>query len=323
MYPLSKIDQHEVTCPEMTVSCNHTSHGCPWSGTKRTLLNHINECPYESIKGFFSLNTLRISRLEAENSVLWNRIEESENTLRIIKQDMESTKVVLGPWFTQDGRSNAVRPSSPIEPAPRAHARRSSNAINSAMFGLSPESGLLPLESFTSNTSSNVSPFEPDPLSYFFPTSNNIFDGSPNQVTEGTYRQLLSSSVAPLNLNTSLMGSLSSLRSSLVTLASSFDSEVRRHDVALVAESSRFNEEVMALRAVVHGLRMQVHQIMMDRNSQVTGRTDDAVGLGYSHLQLNQSGEFIPYSRYQKYGPTLTYRSNNVGTNSYIQTTKL
>ena len=51
---------------------------------------------------------------------------------------------------------------------------------------------------------------------------------------------------------------LSSLRGSIVALSASIDSLGRRQDIALTTENLRMNEEVGALRAVVHGLRMQV-----------------------------------------------------------------
>lgn len=75
-----------------------------------------------------------------------------------------------------------------------------------------------------------------------------------------THSNLHSSStaVAPVDLSSTLEGALSSLRRSIVTLSASLDSLGRRQDIALTTENLRMNEEVGALRAVVHGLRMQV-----------------------------------------------------------------
>lgn len=64
--------------------------------------------------------------------------------------------------------------------------------------------------------------------------------------------------IAPLNLTTSLEGSLAGLRESLVTVAASVDSMGRRNEIALSNEVMRLGEEIMSLRANVHGLRMQV-----------------------------------------------------------------
>ncbi len=66
------------------------------------------------------------------------------------------------------------------------------------------------------------------------------------------------STVAPLNLSTTLEGSLHGLRESVVTLSAALDSLSRQHEVAITTEAMRTNEEIRSLRAVVHGLRMQV-----------------------------------------------------------------
>jgi len=186
------------------------------------------------------------------------------------------------------------------------------------MFGNvhSPEAG----PSTDSSTARNSPPDNTtptDPLAQYFPpeTPSGSNEDSMVPLFDTAYPRIVpSSTVAPLNLNTTIEGSLASLRNSIVTLATTLDSETRRHDIALATETLRVNEEVMALRAIVHGLRMQVHQIMMDRNSQVTDRDEEeGPGFKYSHAStvryLNQ--------------PPPTHRPINIGTITHIQTTKL
>jgi hypothetical protein len=89
-----------------------------------------------------------------------------------------------------------------------------------------------------------------------FPEMPNVSSRRP---THSTHSALPSSTaVAPVDLSGTLEGALSSLRGSIVTLSASIDSLGRRQDIALTTENLRMNEEVGALRAVVHGLRMQV-----------------------------------------------------------------
>lgn len=79
----------------------------------------------------------------------------------------------------------------------------------------------------------------------------------------------------------------------------------------------------MALRAIVHGLRMQVHQIMMDRNSQVTG--GDEEGVGYNYLHVRPALAVEPWTssvRYLNHHPPV-HRPISIGTTTHIQTTKL
>ena len=64
--------------------------------------------------------------------------------------------------------------------------------------------------------------------------------------------------IAPLNLSTTVEGSLVGLRESLVTLSAALESQGRRLELALATEGLRVSEEVGSLKAVVQGLRMQV-----------------------------------------------------------------
>lgn len=64
--------------------------------------------------------------------------------------------------------------------------------------------------------------------------------------------------VAPLNLSTTVEGSLVGLRESLVTLSAALESQGRRLELAFTTEGLRVNEEVGSLKAIVQGLRMQV-----------------------------------------------------------------
>jgi TRAF-type zinc finger len=330
------LSNHTSTCPELVVSCDQAMYGCPWTGPRRTLSSsHLPQCPYEAVKGFFALNVSRISALETENSSLRWRVEELENDLRGRTRDLQMVKQALGPWFRPDGCHVPLRPSPPSGPAPRSYPRRRfSNALNSAMFGFSQESASSADPAIADPTLRPPSGMTSDAFAQFFPPSDDPPHQPPHpsenflptgQMADGTYpRTAPNSQVAPLNLDTTLEGSLLSLRSSIVTLAASLDSEGRRHDIALTTETLRVNEEVMALRAIVHGLRMQVHQIMMDRNSQVTGREDDeGVGYNYSHVRPAMAVEpWTSSVRYLNHHPPV-HRPISIGTTTHIQTTKL
>ena len=64
--------------------------------------------------------------------------------------------------------------------------------------------------------------------------------------------------VAPLNLSTTVEGSLVGLRESLITLSAALESQGRRLELALTTEGLRVSEEVGSLKATIQGLRMQV-----------------------------------------------------------------
>lgn len=84
------------------------------------------------------------------------------------------------------------------------------------------------------------------------------WDASTSYGSNPGARPIAQTSIAPINLSTTLEGTLGGLRESLVTVAASVESLGRRNDIALTNEALRLNEEVMSLKANVHGLRMQV-----------------------------------------------------------------
>ncbi|KAF9010560.1 hypothetical protein BDQ17DRAFT_1346441 [Cyathus striatus] len=106
------------------------------------------------------------------------------------------------------------------------------------------------------------------PVMGHHPSSSSIDAGH----SGGAFTRPISASIAPLNLGGTLEGTLNGLRESMVTLAAGVDSLGRRSEIALTNETLRLGEEVMSLRAGLHGLRMQVHAMMMDRNVVITGR---------------------------------------------------
>ncbi|KAL5485278.1 hypothetical protein ACEPAI_7920 [Sanghuangporus weigelae] len=77
--------------------------------------------------------------------------------------------------------------------------------------------------------------------------------------------------VAPVDRSSTLEVALIGLRTSITAVSSALDALARRTDVALTTENLRMNEEVGALRAIVHGLRMQVHALITERNGSVWG----------------------------------------------------
>ena len=48
--------------------------------------------------------------------------------------------------------------------------------------------------------------------------------------------------------------------------------------MALMTETFRLQEELQSLRAICHGLRMQMHYLMMERKTSITSNTNAATG---------------------------------------------
>ncbi|KAK0188976.1 hypothetical protein F5146DRAFT_1057457 [Armillaria mellea] len=270
---------HAETCSEAVISCVHASNGCPWEGRRRSLTpGHIVSCPYEAIKGFLSLHESRLADLREENLGLRNKIDALQGHLQNTTRDLQATKAALGPWYTQAlARSTTDR-------SPFVQQRTTSSTPRTSESTASP-----PAPSTSADTPDIFAPYfpedetfsaqtSPEQLSNFgwrpplHGTSPNISQTwDPSSLT----RPVAQNNVAPLDLSTTLEGSLSGLRQSVVSLSASVDSFGRRNEIALTNEALRVNEEIRSLRANIHGLRMQVHAIMMDRNAQVTGRMQE------------------------------------------------
>jgi len=291
-------DQHADSCPEAIICCRQSVHGCSWTGRRVLLEAHTLSCPYESIRPFFVSNSARLSELSEENNMLRHKVDAMEGIIRSMQRELQTIGAALGPWYRPEGVLQSMLYRSSLSNEQQLLSDTDSYSATGLGFGDSstavmpnapnyphpPVSAasppIMPLNT-SSSASSLADYFPPEDLSitarpgsvrvhhslqsfsaHHFPDHSGVNPPNANR----------SSLIAPLNLSTSLEGTLTGLRESLVTLSAALESQGRRQELALTTEGLRLNEEVGSLKAVVHGLRMQVHAIMMDRNAQVTGR---------------------------------------------------
>ncbi|KAJ4482130.1 hypothetical protein J3R30DRAFT_3456588 [Lentinula aciculospora] len=294
--PCSSRATHTSSCYAVTVKCSHEHHGCPWEGRRKDLPAHTTTCSYESIKGFFAIQDARNATLDNQNMLLKQKIDTLESQLRVAQFELRCAQSALGPWF----RDSTSRSTSVSSPSSQLLIPSQPNGASSSRLYMSPSdqdsiTQYFPDISFDDRHTSPLAEEEqrsqrpaPDrpafsPLTQYSSShvsfNDTSFNGAPipnwsstGSFPTGTGPRSPQNIVAPLNLNTTLEGSLQGLRESVVALSTSLDSLGRRSDIALTNEALRLNEEVMSLRAALHGLRMQVHTIMIDHNAQVTGR---------------------------------------------------
>src|SRR5579872_5683954 len=96
------------SCLEKIIRCSQADNGCTWKGRKLSLEAHVDKCPYESIKGFFVIHNAKVVQLSRDNERMRRRASELEGTVRILRQELEWTKIALRPWF---------RPAYPERPS--------------------------------------------------------------------------------------------------------------------------------------------------------------------------------------------------------------
>ena len=225
-----------------------------------------------------------------QNILLRHKTQILEGLVHNLQRDMATVKRVLGPWFQANERATTAAshistsmsmhrpPSDPsishvdihapgIEvslPDPSSRSQnRGSHFRRSASPPVDTLASYFPPELEATSNSQSIH------VSQTFParTSSGIdFLGSPQLdsypfITHAVPQAPL---VAPLNLSTTLEGTLHGLRESVVGLGASVDSMGRRHEIALAHETVRMAEEVGGLRTGIHGLRMQVTVLMFD-----------------------------------------------------------
>lgn len=160
-----------------------------------------------------------------------HRLEATELGGQVLKKEMGIIKGLLGPWFN----------SSSLE-------------LNTGSNSLDDGSNRSPDES-----PSGLERNRTEPSLYF--------GGHPG-IGIGSSRI---PSIAPLDVNNTVEGTLVGLRESLLVLAGAIDAVGRRSEMTLANETLRLGEEMMSIRAQIHGLRMQIHGILLERNGMAEG----------------------------------------------------
>ena len=175
--------------------------------------------------------------------------------MQTLRKEMNTVRNALGPWF---GASYQV--GGGFGP--------------NASVGITSSELPVGMQHYVAGPSQPTSVDE-DLLAPYFPPAERVVQRPPighqspsSPFGDTTYsRTGMMGVVAPLDLGTTLEGTLVGLRESMMGLAVGIDSVGRRSEIGLTNETLRLGEEIMSVRAQMHGLRMQMHGMMMDRNA--------------------------------------------------------
>ncbi|KAF9222708.1 hypothetical protein BS17DRAFT_755833 [Gyrodon lividus] len=274
-FPRPQVPDHSATCPEAVVSCTHADNGCSWTGSRRELSEfHISSCSYELIKGFFMINSTRMSALSAENISFKKKVQALEGMVHVMQREMQSLKTILGPWYRTDMQRTNRQDSLYVYnqddsttsqgfAGPSTH--RTVPQRVQAPFMADPFDTVFPPSHTIDASHDALAPYFPLPSSdvVYGPHDHNRMHIRPSggmidMHAHPGQRSLPLTPVAPLNLSASLEESLVGLRESIAAVSASVDSLARRNDIALTNENMRINEELGSLKYVVHGIRLQV-----------------------------------------------------------------
>ncbi|KAL4074228.1 hypothetical protein J3A83DRAFT_4508951 [Scleroderma citrinum] len=281
-FPRSKTQEHIGICPNIEVDCVHIDNGCFWTGPRHELpSSHLPSCPYESLKGFFTVNTVKMSALVTENASLKQKVQSLEGLIQIMQREIQLMRNTLGPWYRFEIQRLDRASASSGHDGNQTPVGTSLNTTNQPPPIIDPVDAIHP----------PVHPADVDDTAAYFsvapdlvypeahhhmPSAHRPFEAILHIQTHPHQRSLLFP-VAPLNLGTSLEGTLLGLRESIAAISASVESLARRNDIALTTESMRINEELGSLRYAIQGIRLQLHHLMMDRNTQVSGRPGESL----------------------------------------------
>ncbi|CAB4397572.1 unnamed protein product [Rhizophagus irregularis] len=104
---------HLEECPEKPVTCHHAEFGCSWEGRQLDLLDHIDSCSYEPLKGFFNMYKQRNEALEQENQRLKTNIQELNSTVSLL----ENQVTAMSNWLSNFTDSKGILSNSEGQPS--------------------------------------------------------------------------------------------------------------------------------------------------------------------------------------------------------------
>lgn len=91
-------------------------------------------------------------------------------------------------------------------------------------------------------------------------------------------------------LNESVLAENQRVNNELETLSANIAALELKQNMALMTETFRLQEELQSVRAICHGLRMQMHFIMMERKTTATNATNNNTGSSSNNTGITNSG---------------------------------
>ncbi|KAK4054644.1 DNA mismatch repair protein [Microbotryomycetes sp. JL221] len=277
----SQIPSHNLSCPDIVVPCPHAKHGCTARVARARMHDeHLDlTCPYEPIKDYLDSQHSRLVELESDNSMLSARCTNLENDMSDMRQLMSALRSNMGSFFPVLSTNQEQQRTSNLLPP----------SVATAATGVPPASSTLP--AFTSSqqplsvsptVGSHLSPRSPqaDPFA-FLPLDDTIHTASSHSTTTGSDAIINQSSTS------SLPSTIASLQQNIANLSATVTSFETRQSTNLVNETIRIQDDVQSLRAIVHGVRMQMHYVMMELN-RLTGGGGGNINLNSFTTGTNQ-----------------------------------
>ncbi|KAF9360030.1 hypothetical protein BGX26_010680 [Mortierella sp. AD094] len=259
--------EHIKECPRQIIPCSLSEFGCPWKGPRFDLdAIHIPQCPYEAIRGFLEISKSKMEALEQENQhlkgifhdlkpqvqQLRDQVGQMAETLQLILQQ-EQQQAAGGSGgtnpFGNSGGMLGYMDMSYQQYHPGHHLahplmmeRNDSFEMPGVMDERINENEMRVLHRNSSIGAESM-------------TSTNNNGGLANVASAADTHELL-------------ISENERIRSEIETLTANLASLELKQNMAIMTESMRMQEEVQSLRAVCHGLRMQMHYLLLEQQNR-------------------------------------------------------
>ncbi|KAK3843268.1 MAG: hypothetical protein J3R72DRAFT_420491 [Linnemannia gamsii] len=251
---------HIKECPKQIISCSLSEFGCPWKGPRFDLeAMHIPQCPYEAIRGFLELSKSRMDALEQENQQLRGLFHDMKPQVQQLRDQVgqlsESVQLFSHQEQQIGGGGGAFGQSMQL-----GYMDMGYNNYHNY-----PQQQLYRDDSYDEGAGEGGD--HEDEMRAAMERRNNSI-GAESMISNG-------GAVGPgsgvrgsvVDTQELLISENERIRSELETLTAGLASLELKQNMAIMTESMRLQEEVQSLRAVCHGLRMQMHYLLLEQQN--------------------------------------------------------
>jgi hypothetical protein len=247
---------HIKECPRQIIPCSLSEFGCPWKGPRFDLdAIHIPQCPYEAIRGFLELSKSRMEALEQENQQLRGLFHGMKPQVQQLRDQVGQLSESVQLFSHQEQQIGGV-----------------GGGFGQSMLGYmdmgyrnyhnNPQQQLYRNDSFDEGAGEGGDHEDEMRAALAMERRNNSI-GAESMISNGGPG--VRGSVA--DTQELLISENERIRSEIETLTAGLASLELKQNMAIMTESMRLQEEVQSLRAVCHGLRMQMHYLLLEQQN--------------------------------------------------------
>lgn len=247
--------EHIKECPRQIIPCSLSEFGCPWTGPRLELeATHIPQCPYEAIRGFLEISKTRMESLEQENKQLRGMFHDIRPQVQQLRDQVgelaESVQLM-----TQQEQQQAADGGS---------GGGYGGAVG--MYGY--------MDSMYQHQGSRQPMLSRNDSYDMVLAGDGIVDNE-NEMrimdrnnSLGAESMVSTGGGAAMDAQELLIAENERIKSEIETLTAGLASLELKQNMAIMTESMRMQEEVQSLRAVCHGLRMQMHYLLLEQQNR-------------------------------------------------------